>query len=129
MLRKIMLATALLPLAAATVAQDAADGYRPDKSATIPLAETALLAQLKDPGSAQFTWPYDFRYGTFRLQHSVQGWITCGTLNAKNSFGGYVGAQPTLVVVKGGAVAVALVDSPRFHILGRQCAQMGMPVG
>jgi hypothetical protein len=101
-----------------------------DPSSGIALAEEALRARLKDPDSAKFTWPYGFRYGTFRLgSKSAEGWITCGTVNAKNSFGGYTGSAATLTVIRDGAVIVALIDiDPRFPLLARRCAKLGMPV-
>jgi hypothetical protein len=114
---------------ALVLAQVTASGA-PERSAGIVLAETALRSELKDPDSAKFEWPYDFRYGTFRLgSKSATGWIICGTLNAKNGFGGYVGSQPAIVVIEGGVPVLALVDDARFRIIGKQCSALGMPVG
>jgi hypothetical protein len=49
-------------------------------------AELAVRATLKDPESARFT---DLR--SFNLGGSL---VVCGYVNAKNSFGGYVGKKP-----------------------------------
>ena len=50
-------------------------------------AEQVVSSQLRDPDSAQFD-PFDLR---FHLVSS--GMIVCGTVNAKNGFGGYTGKQ------------------------------------
>lgn len=59
---------------------------------------------LYDPYSAVYT----FNYGPERASHTglgtTIGWFVCGTLNAKNRLGGYVGAKPFRVVIVKGAV-------------------------
>jgi hypothetical protein len=100
-----------------------------DQSAGILLGEAALRNQLRDPESAEFSWPYAFHYGTFRLGRlSADGWITCGLTNAKNGFGGYTGREATLVLVRADGTVVALIDRPGFRLLAKRCGQMGMPV-
>lgn len=47
--------------------------------------ERDIAATLKDPGSAQFG------------EIEIRGDIACGTVNAKNGFGGYTGAVPFMV--------------------------------
>lgn len=49
-------------------------------------AKAAVLAVLKDPGSAQFS---DVKGGTVNGVGTV-----CGKINAKNSMGGYNGPKP-----------------------------------
>ncbi len=58
-----------------------------------------IKAQLFDPTSAQITWTSGFQWG-FRkplFGRSKWGWIACGSINAKNRLGGYVGAEGFLV--------------------------------
>lgn len=51
-------------------------------------AKSAVTEQLKDPDSAQFSG----------LRESSDGKHICGYVNAKNSFGGYVGERPFFVI-------------------------------
>ena len=66
---------------------DAANG------ATVASAKAKLTIQLKDPDSAQFTG----------IVVAAEHGLVCGWVNAKNSFGGYVGYRPFFVM---GDVAV-----------------------
>jgi hypothetical protein len=34
------------------------------------------------------------------LDKVTYGWAVCGTVNAKNRYGGYVGAQPFFVLIR-----------------------------
>lgn len=54
-----------------------------DEAEAIELGKKAAADMLKDPGSAQFR--------NVRLQPHLQGAVVCGEINAKNSYGGYVG--------------------------------------
>lgn len=60
----------------------------------------AILEQLKDPASAQFS---DLRV--------VPGGL-CGEVNAKNGFGGYVGRKPFFGTVDGSGRATAVIVEP-----------------
>jgi len=58
--------------------------------------EAAVRSSMKDPDSA--------RFGGFVAGKSKDGTITvCGWVNAKNSFGGYVGKMPFMGSVTAGA--------------------------
>lgn len=54
----------------------------------------------------------------------IYGWNVCGTVNAKNRFGGYVGPKPIYAMIKNGAVVrlifgkFTLPDSPKLGIIG-----------
>lgn len=58
-----------------------------DESALIDSAKAAVARSLKDPESARFA---DLRIGRTANGEPV----VCGTVNAKNSYGGYTGAAP-----------------------------------
>lgn len=75
-MRNITLGTVL------AVAIAACGGCQPQPVDVEALVKADAVARLKDPESAQF-----------RNVRTVHG-IVCGELNAKNSFGGYVGFEP-----------------------------------
>ena len=61
---------------------------------------------LKDPESAKYsniTAPYRTYLGS-RLGDTKYGWLTCATVNAKNSFGGYTGYTTDGLLIKNGTV-------------------------
>lgn len=70
------------------------------------LIEKAVRATLKDPDSAKF--------GDIRAGVSGTGSTNvCGLVNAKNSFGGYVGQQPfTATLTTPDRVEHVVMDSP-----------------
>lgn len=53
----------------------------------------AVRATLKDPASAKFSHTRTTRFRVTGHDHA----LTCGLVNARNSFGGFVGDQPFLV--------------------------------
>ena len=65
-------------------------------------AEAMVIAffaeTLKDPESARYTFrPIKRGWITARPNIRWFGWFICGTINAKNSYGGYVGRRPFIV--------------------------------
>jgi hypothetical protein len=67
--------------------------------------EDAVRGRLKDPQSAIF--------GHMNAGRSASGLVfVCGWVNARNSFGGYVGSAPFMVAISGetGGVAVIGID-------------------
>jgi hypothetical protein len=82
-----------------------------------------VRANLKDPGSAIFTGP------TFAAQRPDGEVTACGTVNAKNSYGGYVGASPYIATVRGGVV-VDSKSSPGEggQILVQMCRERGVVI-
>lgn len=64
-------------------------------------AESAVLSGFFDPSSAVFEWPYGFTYGSWKpvLRGRIEGYWTCGKINAKNRMGGYVGSRYFVVVL------------------------------
>ena len=64
--------------------------------------ERGVKARLIDPQSAIIEMPYDFIYGSWTPAFSgthFEGFMTCGTVNAKNRMGGYTGATYFISVV------------------------------
>lgn len=95
--------------------------------------ESAVRADLRDPESARFEWPYDFRRGTYKSRSgaSSEGWITCGTVNAKNAYGGYVGREAVAAVVSGDSVIIVVFDEPTddgSQWVAYQCDNLNMHV-
>lgn len=76
-------------------------GPRPENAQQI--VKDYFARTLFDPYSAVYT----FDFGPARASHTglgtTIGWFVCGTLNAKNRMGGYVGAKPFRVVIVKGA--------------------------
>ena len=56
------------------------------------LLQAAFQSELKDADSAKFR---ALRY----KMDTPEGWTMCGEVNAKNSYGGYVGFQPFYALV------------------------------
>lgn len=76
----------------------------PDMYAIKPAAESVVKEGLKDPESARFQGEYLARDRSGDLE-------LCGEVDAKNSFGGYVGFRRFVVSIVGGeAIAPALMD-------------------
>jgi len=72
-------------------------------------------AGLRDPYSAVWTYttPQEGWRNVFGKR--LNGWLVCGTLNAKNAFGGYVGARPYTALLRDGRVIGGVLyssDSP-----------------
>ena len=57
---------------------------------------SGITSSLFDPSSAQITWSSGFSWGFTKpiIGRRTFGWIACGSINAKNRLGGYVGATP-----------------------------------
>jgi hypothetical protein len=87
-------------------------------------AEAGLRGRLIDPDSAQFEWPYKFVWGYWKpfLSKRVNGYVTCGTVNARNRMGGYAGRSAFVVVLdERKNVVLANIDSGKYEILAGQC--------
>jgi hypothetical protein len=106
----------------------------PDRAAGIAMIEAAVRETLKDPDSAQFSWPHGFVQGWYQppFGKKYYGWITCGTVNARNSFGGYVGRTPVIGVIRGGTVIETNMDDATAQyggFVGEACRKIGVPAG
>lgn len=102
------------------------DQFTPDWDNLRRNGEAAISARLIDPSSAQFDWPYGFMYGTWKafLGPKVEGYITCGLVNARNRMGGYVGRTAFVVVLNqaGGVLFSDMGTGKDFDIVSSQCA-------
>ena len=98
----------------------------PDMGHFRRVAEQALITRLYDPESARIEWPYGFLNGYWKplFQKKVEGYWTCGLINARNRMGGYVGAKSFVVVVSPDGIVkyVEMGTGDDFDILSGQCA-------
>lgn len=99
MIKLATLAMAGLVFASAAQAKEKAPppppSAQPDFAKVRQTVEASLKANLYDPSSAQIVWTNGFQWGYAKpiIGKRTWGWIACGTLNAKNRMGGYVGAS------------------------------------
>ncbi|WP_139184185.1 hypothetical protein [Tsukamurella pulmonis] len=86
-------AVATLAVAATigVIVSDDSPPPRANKETAISLCKESISGQLKDPESARFG---DVTSGSERRDGGTRVWDVAGTVNAKNSFGGYVGTKP-----------------------------------
>ena len=76
----------------------------------VAMAKTVVSRDLKDPASAQ--------WGEIKATKFHEGYVACGTVNAKNGFGGYTGdAQFRAAFTKDGEGTADVADDPRYGIL------------
>ncbi len=73
-------------------------GPFPDNYQQIVVADFAQT--LFDPYSAVFQIGAPSKGWARWLDKVTYGWAVCGTVNAKNRLGGYVGAQPFFVLIR-----------------------------
>jgi hypothetical protein len=86
------------------------------------VAEAEIASQLIDPQSAQFAWAGGIYKGELKiiLGPRTQGYVGCGTVNARNRMGGYVGATPFAVVIDYGRVLFSQLD----RTVGVECSML-----
>ena len=106
MRKSIILTTIALTLAGCTPSQEQQanayyGAYPNDYQAVV---QSFFAATLKDPASAQYTFTPPSRGWNALSFETKYGWRVCGTINAKNGFGGYSGAQPFYTLVRDGVV-------------------------
>ncbi len=91
-------------------------GLSPKESVAV---QALIAAKLKDPDSAKFT--------DMKLRASADGVRICGTINAKNSFGGYTGAQRFYLVASPELVARSIeIDNVQAPYAEGACRGLGM---
>lgn len=101
------------------------DDSEPDWGRFRRNAESAVTARLIDPESARIEWPYGFLLGYWQpfLSKKIEGYWTCGLVNARNRMGGYTGSSYFVVVLDPEAAVryVELGESKDFDFLTSQC--------
>ena len=89
-------------------------------------SEAALRARLIDPESAKIEWHYGFLLGWWRPLFSkrIEGYWTCGTINARNRMGGYTGRTSFVVVLNssGNVNFVDIGESEDFDLVSSACS-------
>ncbi len=85
-----------------------------DHSSFIADAKQTIASGLKDPNSVQFR--------KLRLGHEGFKPVLCGELNAKNSYGGYVGFRQFYVTQRNGDQAIDSDDLRFSELIKRKCA-------
>jgi len=89
-------------------------------------AEGALRSQLIDPESARIQWTHGFMLGSWKpfLGKKVEGYWSCGLINARNRMGGYTGSTAFVVVLDSSGIVKysELGETGEFDILSAQCS-------
>ncbi len=98
----------------------------PDMVKFREVAEQAVRSRLIDPDSARIEWPFGFLSGSWKpaFQKKIDGYWTCGLVNAKNRMGGYTGRTSFVAVVSPAGLIqyVELGTGKDFDLLSSQCA-------
>jgi hypothetical protein len=101
------------------------DDSAPDWALFRRNSEAALRARMIDPESARIDWPYGFMLGWWRpfLSKRIDGYWTCGRINARNRMGGYTGSTAFVVVLNpsGSVLYVEVGESKEFDMLTASC--------
>jgi hypothetical protein len=108
------LVLAAVPASAKDKAPPPEPAQHPDWASVRDQGLSGLTSALFDPASAQINWSSGFRWGFAKpvIGRRTHGWIACGSLNAKNRLGGYVGAEPFWILADAsGAVTYGMVAS------------------
>lgn len=78
------------------------------------IIKTYLNKTLKDPESARFDSWEPPRMGWNGFGGSQYGFIVCVNVNAKNSYGGYVGSRPNFFMIKNGEITRTLAGDGQY---------------
>jgi len=78
-------------------------GAAPDAAKIDDIVKAAIGEDLVDPYSAMYTFKAPVKSWWVMGGQHVFGFAICGTVNAKNRMGGYVGAAPYVVFYKNGS--------------------------
>jgi hypothetical protein len=103
----------LAALALAGCASTPATPTKPTAS-MIKTAQQDIKNVLRDPASAQFG--RDFRSYTIANGETA----ICGTVNARNGFGGFTGSQPVMVNYRQGRAPLVFIEGPA----GYECTNL-----
>lgn len=142
----LLLAFVAVPVAAKDKAPPPEPAQHPDWASVRDQGVSGISSSLFDPSSAQINWSSGFRWGFAKpiIGRRTHGWIACGSINAKNRMGGYVGAQPFWIMADAsGAVTYGMVAetisscdggggppvNPELANIGAPMASQGSPTG
>lgn len=107
------------------------NSVQPDMDVLRRAAEHGVKRRLIDPQSAIIEMPFDFIYGSWTPAFSgtrFEGFMTCGSVNAKNRMGGYTGSSSFVAVVdENGTEKYTDMDSGTseyFRPVDAGCAQL-----
>jgi hypothetical protein len=95
------------------------------------IIKSVASKNLIDPYSAQYTFSQPVKQLNRMTGNPVWGWAVCGTVNAKNRFGGYVGAKPYYALIYKGTIVrflfggTTIPDSFSLGILSGAMTQSG----
>lgn len=95
------------------------------------IIKSVASKNLIDPYSAQYTFSQPVKQLNRMTSNPVWGWAVCGTVNAKNRFGGYVGAKPYYALINNGSIVrflfggTTIPDSFSLGILSGAMTQSG----
>lgn len=95
--------------------------------------ELIIKNKLKDPNSAEIAWDGLFTKRQFKpsiFSRKINGYVGCGLVNAKNSYGGYVGKTRFVVIFKdiNGVELFSSVDTGNtFDFTDAQCNNIPFP--
>ena len=98
------------------------------RAAAEKAATAYITGQLKDPDSARFKFTLSPAYGVVNMsgrRHS--GYFLCGEVNGKNSYGGYTGFKPFIVIYSDATYRAAsdgAIDSGNYSIVSGWCGQV-----
>lgn len=89
-----------------------------------------LQSSLIDPESARITAPFGFtpQLTTWKIWGvNETGYFTCGTVNSRNRFGGYVGSAVFVGIIRADGRVETTIDSDKYPILSKLCAAANLP--
>ena len=88
-------------------------------------AENQIKKKLIDPASASIEWPYEFTYGSWKpfLSSRIEGYLSCGLVNAKNRMGGFTGRTYFVAIVGSDGVVkhTGIGTNDDIDIVSTQC--------
>ena len=104
-MKKLMFGLSVLAMAGCVINNVEAETAPIKDPAVIQLAQQLVSGQMRDPEATRFKNEYS-------AYKTKQGdYIVCGTLNAKNAMGGYVGYKPFYVRIRNREVAAFAIPS------------------
>ena len=107
MIRLILGLSAILTVACATAPtpeEAAAADYGPYPMGYEDVIKEHMRGRLKDPYGAQCRFLNPPMKGWQRLGGRTFGWIVCADINAKNSYGGYIGFKRRYFMLRHGRI-------------------------